>query len=60
MWNKKTLILIGFVLLKFLIQYNLVSPEYNLQRDDSPDPGVNIHLFVNHIQDLLMNIAAKI
>ncbi|MEO5778077.1 MAG: glycosyltransferase family 39 protein [Flavobacterium sp.] len=34
MWNKKTFILIGFILLKFLIQYNLVSPEYDLQRDE--------------------------
>jgi hypothetical protein len=32
--NKKTLILIGFILLKFLLQYNLVSPEYDLHRDE--------------------------
>lgn len=34
MWNKKTLILIGFILLKFLLQYNLVSSEYDLHRDE--------------------------
>ena len=34
MWNRKTLILIGFILLKFGLQYHLVSPEYDLQRDE--------------------------
>lgn len=34
MWNKKTAILLGFILLKFLIQYNLVSSEYDLHRDE--------------------------
>lgn len=34
MWSKKTPILIGFILLKFLIQYNLVSSEYDLHRDE--------------------------
>jgi len=32
--HKKTLILLGFVLLKFVIQYLLVNPEYNLHRDE--------------------------
>lgn len=32
--NKKTLILIGFILLKFVLQYVLISPEYDLQRDE--------------------------
>lgn len=32
--NKKTLILIGFILLKFVLQYILISPEYDLQRDE--------------------------
>ncbi|HEY1193233.1 glycosyltransferase family 39 protein [Flavobacterium sp.] len=32
--NKKTLILIGFVILKFVLQYVLISPEYDLQRDE--------------------------
>ncbi|MBW1656918.1 glycosyltransferase family 39 protein [Flavobacterium quisquiliarum] len=32
--NKKTLILIGFILLKFVLQYALISPEYDLQRDE--------------------------
>ena len=32
--TKKTVILIGFVLLKFVLQYNLISPEYDLQRDE--------------------------
>ena len=32
--TKKTLILIGFIVLKFLLQYSLISPEYDLQRDE--------------------------
>ncbi|MEL1253421.1 glycosyltransferase family 39 protein [Flavobacterium sp. DGU38] len=32
--NKKILILIGFVFLKFILQYVLLSPEYDLQRDE--------------------------
>src|SRR5687768_8510444 len=32
--RKQTLILIGFILLKFLLQYVLISPEYDLQRDE--------------------------
>ncbi|MCD0470757.1 glycosyltransferase family 39 protein [Flavobacterium sp. JAS] len=32
--NKKTLILIGFIILKFALQYILISPEYDLQRDE--------------------------
>jgi len=32
--HKKTLILIGFVLLKFVIQYLLVDPGYDLHRDE--------------------------
>ncbi|WP_343696916.1 glycosyltransferase family 39 protein [Flavobacterium sp.] len=32
--NKKTLILIGFIILKFVLQYVLISPEYDLQRDE--------------------------
>lgn len=32
--TKKTLILIGFILLKFVLQYVLISPEYDLQRDE--------------------------
>lgn len=31
---KKTYLLIGFVLLKFLLQYWLISPEYELHRDE--------------------------
>jgi hypothetical protein len=31
---KKTWILVGFILLKFLLQYILISPEYDLQRDE--------------------------
>lgn len=30
----KSLILIGFILLKFILQYILISPEYDLQRDE--------------------------
>ncbi|MBE8725779.1 glycosyltransferase family 39 protein [Flavobacterium hungaricum] len=32
--SKKTVILIGFILLKFALQYILISPEYDLQRDE--------------------------
>jgi hypothetical protein len=32
--SKKTIILIGFVILKFVLQYVLLSPEYDLQRDE--------------------------
>ncbi|MFD1604139.1 glycosyltransferase family 39 protein [Flavobacterium artemisiae] len=32
--NKKTVILIGFIILKFALQYILISPEYDLQRDE--------------------------
>jgi Dolichyl-phosphate-mannose-protein mannosyltransferase len=31
---KRTLILIGFILVKFLLQYAIVSPEYELHRDE--------------------------
>lgn len=32
--DKKKLILIGFIILKFVLQYVLLSPEYDLQRDE--------------------------
>ncbi|PBJ11918.1 glycosyltransferase family 39 protein [Flavobacterium sp. ACN6] len=32
--TKKTLLLIGFIILKFVLQYVLISPEYDLQRDE--------------------------
>ncbi|MEJ7588297.1 MAG: glycosyltransferase family 39 protein [Ferruginibacter sp.] len=32
--SKKNLILIGFIILKFAIQITLISPEYDLQRDE--------------------------
>ncbi|MTH16366.1 glycosyltransferase family 39 protein [Flavobacterium sp. LC2016-01] len=32
--TKKTFILIGFIILKFALQYILLSPEYDLQRDE--------------------------
>ncbi|MEO7562135.1 MAG: glycosyltransferase family 39 protein, partial [Ferruginibacter sp.] len=32
--NKKTLVLIAFILVKFMLQYLLISPEYDLQRDE--------------------------
>ncbi|MFC0182108.1 Dolichyl-phosphate-mannose-protein mannosyltransferase [Pseudarcicella hirudinis] len=32
--TKKTIILIGFIIAKFLLQYSLISPEYELQRDE--------------------------
>jgi hypothetical protein len=32
--TKKTIFLIAFIILKFVLQYSLVSPEYELQRDE--------------------------
>lgn len=32
--NKKAIILSGFIILKFVLQYILISPEYDLQRDE--------------------------
>lgn len=32
--NNKTMILLGFILLKFFLQYILISPEYELHRDE--------------------------
>jgi 4-amino-4-deoxy-L-arabinose transferase-like glycosyltransferase len=32
--NKKTVILISFIILKFVLQYVLLNPEYDLQRDE--------------------------
>ncbi len=32
--TKKSIILAGFIVLKFLLQYVLISPEYDLQRDE--------------------------
>lgn len=32
--TRKNLILIGFIILKFVLQYFLISPEYDLQRDE--------------------------
>jgi len=32
--RKKTLILLGFILLKFVLQYSLISSDYDLQRDE--------------------------
>src|SRR6478609_317061 len=32
--TKKTLILIAFIIVKFLLQYSLISNDYDLQRDE--------------------------
>ncbi|MCF3111290.1 glycosyltransferase family 39 protein [Niabella sp. CC-SYL272] len=32
--NRKTIILTGFILIKFVLQYTLISPEYELHRDE--------------------------
>jgi hypothetical protein len=32
--TKKTIVLIGFIIAKFVLQYVLISPEYELQRDE--------------------------
>ncbi|KQO32745.1 glycosyl transferase [Flavobacterium sp. Leaf82] len=32
--SKKTIILLGFIILKFVLQYLLIIPEYDLQRDE--------------------------
>lgn len=41
---KKTIILIGFIILKFIIQYQLISPEYELQRDEFLHLDIGQHL----------------
>ncbi len=43
--TKKRLILVGFIILKFLLQYILISPEYDLQRDEY------LHLDLGHHLD---------
>ena len=40
--TKKRVLLIGFIILKFLLQYILISPEYDLQRDEY------LHLDLGH------------
>ena len=40
--KKKMWILVGFIFLKFLLQYILISPEYDLQRDEY------LHLDLGH------------
>lgn len=40
--KKKTLVLIGFIIAKFVLQYILISPEYDLQRDEY------LHLDLGH------------
>lgn len=42
MKNKRLVILLGFILLKFILQYILLSPEYDLQRDEY------LHLDLGH------------
>ena len=42
--NKKTWILIGFIGLKFLLQYILLSPAYDLQRDEYLHLDIGQHL----------------
>ena len=32
--TKKTIFLIGFIIVKFVLQFVLISPEYELQRDE--------------------------
>jgi 4-amino-4-deoxy-L-arabinose transferase-like glycosyltransferase len=32
--NKKTILLLGFIILKFIVQYQLISSDYDLQRDE--------------------------
>ncbi|OOG76981.1 glycosyltransferase family 39 protein [Flavobacterium sp. A45] len=32
--NKKTLLLLGFIILKFVLQYSLITDDYDLQRDE--------------------------
>lgn len=32
--TRRTIILVGFIIAKFLLQYSLISPEYELQRDE--------------------------
>ncbi|TBW30427.1 glycosyltransferase family 39 protein [Gramella sp. KN1008] len=42
--SKKRLILFGFILVKFLLQYILISPEYDLQRDEYLHLDLGNHL----------------
>ena len=42
--SKKRLILFGFIILKFLLQYILLSPEYDLQRDEYLHLDLGNHL----------------
>lgn len=40
--KKETFLLLGFIILKFLLQYTLISPEYDLHRDEY------LHLDIGH------------
>lgn len=42
--TKKTIILIGFIAIKFLLQFVLLSPEYDLQRDEYLHLDLGNHL----------------
>ena len=42
--NKKTFILLGFILLKFILQYSLISADYDLQRDEYLHLDLGRHL----------------
>lgn len=42
--KKQTLLLFGFIILKFILQYNLIAPEYDLQRDEYLHLDLGKHL----------------
>ncbi|PNW26424.1 ArnT family glycosyltransferase [Formosa algae] len=42
--TKKAFILVGFIILKFVLQYTLISPEYDLQRDEYLHLDLGQHL----------------
>lgn len=42
--TKRTLILLGFIVLKFLLQYSLISSDYDLQRDEFLHVDQSYHL----------------
>src|SRR4026207_2196893 len=47
--NKKTLILLGFILIKFILQYLLINPSYDLQRDEYLHLDQGYHLAWGYI-----------
>ncbi len=49
--SKKGIILLGFIMAKFVLQYTLISPEYDLQRDEYLHLDQANHLACGYISD---------